>query len=87
MKGLTFKPVRAGQVIGRSGAKRNSCKRHIPHQRSPDRGDRVAAAPMGLIIGWGTYRTQGFRASHFTPAYALVAPGGALCGTVRVVKT
>ena len=40
----------------------------------------MAVAPMGLIIGCGSYRTQGFRASHFTPAYALVAPNGALNG-------
>ena len=51
VKGLAIKPVRAGQGVGRGGAKRNPCRWTSSHQLTPlgvIDCVSMAAAPMGL---------------------------------------
>ena len=71
--GLTLKPVRAGQGIGRGGAQRNPCKWTSPSSINPVRGDRLCINTL-LPPRWGldvcTQQLQGFHSAspRYTPA-------------------
>ena len=78
-----LKPVRAGQVIGRGGAKRNPCDEHSS-TISPARGGRVPpsgcpAAPMGLGVDGGGLVVAGVSLGYASlhPCLCPAAPNGA----------
>ena len=61
--GLTLKPVRAGQGIGRGVAQRNPCKRKSQSSINPVRGDRLCAITYCRPDGANTsavYYCRGF---------------------------
>ena len=84
-RGLTLKPVRAGQGIGRGIAQRNHCKRKSQSSINPVRGDRLCVnnlLPPRWDLDVCAQLLQGFHSAspRYTPAYALAAPNGAFSG-------